>query len=185
MPGKSLAQQKREEAETCALERGEIRPRDAYKHEFCQRAKDACFVGATNADLAELFRVSETTIDNWIRNRSLFGRAVRLGRERADERVARALYQRAIGYSCKVEKILNDGDERKIVSYVKHYPPDTAAAIFWLTNRQPDKWRSKDVRSIEPQTDLAELVKAAINRRAEPKPIEPLSVDLNPRSESK
>ncbi len=45
------------------LSSGEISRRGAYKHEFCRRAKDACFVGATNADLARLFRVSETTID--------------------------------------------------------------------------------------------------------------------------
>ena len=26
---------------------------------------------------------------------------------------------------------------------VKHYPPDTAACIFWLKNRQKSKWRDK------------------------------------------
>jgi hypothetical protein len=26
---------------------------------------------------------------------------------------------------------------------VKHYPPDPTAAIFWLKNRQKDKWRDK------------------------------------------
>ena len=31
-------------------------------------------------------------------------------------------------------------DEREIV---KHYPPDTAALIFWLKNRQPGRWRYK------------------------------------------
>ncbi|EFB1429709.1 terminase, partial [Escherichia coli] len=25
----------------------------------------------------------------------------------------------------------------------KYYPPDTTAAIFWLKNRQKDKWRDK------------------------------------------
>jgi len=30
-----------------------------------------------------------------------------------------------------------------IVPTVKHYPPDTTAAIFWLKNRQPAKWREK------------------------------------------
>jgi hypothetical protein len=27
----------------------------------------------------------------------------------------------------------------------KHYPPDTTAAIFWLKNRQPGKWRDKTI----------------------------------------
>jgi hypothetical protein len=27
--------------------------------------------------------------------------------------------------------------------YVKHYAPDTTAAIFWLKNRKPDDWRDR------------------------------------------
>jgi hypothetical protein len=27
------------------------------------------------------------------------------------------------------------------VELTKHYPPDTTAALKWLFNRQPDKWR--------------------------------------------
>ena len=26
---------------------------------------------------------------------------------------------------------------------IKHYPPDTTAAIFWLKNRKTDQWRDK------------------------------------------
>ncbi|HEX9571532.1 MAG TPA: hypothetical protein VF969_04685 [Burkholderiales bacterium] len=29
------------------------------------------------------------------------------------------------------------------VSYVEHYPPDTKAALAWLSRRQPDKWRER------------------------------------------
>lgn len=29
------------------------------------------------------------------------------------------------------------------MEYIEHYPPDTTAAIFWLKNRQPAKWRDK------------------------------------------
>jgi hypothetical protein len=29
------------------------------------------------------------------------------------------------------------------VPYTERYPPDTAAAIFWLKNRQPKHWRDK------------------------------------------
>lgn len=27
--------------------------------------------------------------------------------------------------------------------FVEHYPPDATSMIFWLKNRQPDKWRDK------------------------------------------
>jgi hypothetical protein len=26
---------------------------------------------------------------------------------------------------------------------VEHYPPDTTACIFWLKNRQPQRWRDR------------------------------------------
>jgi hypothetical protein len=29
------------------------------------------------------------------------------------------------------------------VPYREHVPPDVTAAIFWLKNRQPEKWRDK------------------------------------------
>ena len=31
--------------------------------------------------------------------------------------------------------------------YIEHYPPDTTAALFWLKNRRPDRWR--DVQRID------------------------------------
>ena len=27
--------------------------------------------------------------------------------------------------------------------YVKHYPPDTNAALAWLSRRQPEKWKDR------------------------------------------
>ena len=68
-------------------------------------------------------------------------------KEVADERVGRALYHRAIGYSHPAVKIVtvalgnNAGSKVVREEYTEHYPPDTAAICFWLKNRQPDRWR--------------------------------------------
>jgi hypothetical protein len=53
------------------------------------------------------------------------------------------LYQKAIGYSYDAVKIfLPYGSATPIYApYVEHVPPDTTAAIFWLKNRDPDRWR--------------------------------------------
>lgn len=58
-----------------------------------------------------------------------------------DPRVVRALAERALGYSVDVvEHIVCDKEiHRRIVR--KYYPPDVTACIFWLKNRQPEKWR--------------------------------------------
>lgn len=117
-----------------------------YKIGYRPMARKACLLGATNNDLAELFQVGETTIDEWIRKYPDFRGAVREGRQGADEEVAQALFKRAVGYSHKSEKIfMPGGNSRKPVRVqtVEHYPPDTAAAKHWLNNRRPQNWRER------------------------------------------
>ncbi|WHP44221.1 hypothetical protein [Pasteurella multocida] len=63
----------------------------------------------------------------------------------ADANVAERLYKRALGYEAPDVDIRVI--ENKIVEtpLIKHYPPDPTSAIFWLKNRQPEKWRDKQV----------------------------------------
>jgi hypothetical protein len=111
-----------------------------YKPEYAEEAHGHCLAGATNADLADVFEVAPRTIDNWIANIPEFAKAVREGRAVADARVARSLYERAVGYQHTVEQtVLHRGVERKLTNTV-HYPPDTGACIFWLRNRRRDLW---------------------------------------------
>ena len=98
--------------------------------------------------LPHLFEVSPRTIDSWIANIPEFGKAVREGRAVADARVARSLYERAVGFRPTVERtVLHRGEERKLTNTV-HYPPDTQACIFWLRNRRPRPWGNR--RPVEP-----------------------------------
>ena len=69
----------------------------AYRREFCELAHNYCLLGATNAELAGFLDVSPRTIDNWIASHPAFAEAVREGRVVADARVARCLYERAVG----------------------------------------------------------------------------------------
>jgi len=57
-----------------------------------------------------------------------------------DERVERALIERAIGYEMDSEKIMIDG---KIVHVPvrKHFPPDVGAIKPYLFNRMPHKYK--------------------------------------------
>ena len=48
-------------------------------------------------ELAGFFDVAPRTIDNWIASHPAFAEAVREGRVVADARVARCLYERAVG----------------------------------------------------------------------------------------
>jgi hypothetical protein len=136
------------------------RPTD-YREEYCEQAEKLCKLGATDAELADFFEVDESTINNWKIAHPEFFESIKKGKFLADANVADSLYQRARGYKHEAVKIFPNGGTKEdedgnkesaplIVPYIEHYPPDTTAAIFWLKNRQPKKWRDKqeiDVRT--------------------------------------
>jgi hypothetical protein len=63
----------------------------------------------------------------------------------ADDRVDRALYHRAVGYSYDAVKIFMPASASSPIyaPYREHVPPDTTTCIFRMKNRQPDQWREK------------------------------------------
>lgn len=116
-----------------------------YKPEYSAMAEKIALLGATDKDLAEVFDVCETTINAWKRDYVEFREALKKGKTIADATVAQRLYQRATGYSHEAVKIVADAKSgaEHIVPYTEHYAPDTTACIFWLKNRQKEKWRDK------------------------------------------
>lgn len=124
------------------------RPTD-YKEEYNLQAEKLCKLGATDKELADFFGVTEQTINNWKNEHEQFFESLKKGKELADAEVADKLYKRATGYSHEdVDIKMYEGGIIE-TPLVKHYPPDTTAAIFWLKNRQPVKWRDKQVQELE------------------------------------
>jgi hypothetical protein len=121
---------------------GPGRPTD-YRLEYCELAKNYCLLGAKDGELAAFFGVSEQTLNAWKKVHPEFLESIKEGKEEADGRVAQSLYHRATGYSHPEDKIFNHNGEPLVVPTIKHYPPDPTAAIFWLKNRQKDKWRDR------------------------------------------
>ena len=125
------------------------RPTD-YREEYCEQAYKLCMLGFIDKELAKFFEVSESTLNLWKLKHPAFSESIRKGKDIADSEMAISLYKRGMGYSHPEDKIFNGGDDESgnprdpiIVETIKHYPPDTAAAIIWLKNRQPAKWRDK------------------------------------------
>ena len=118
----------------------------AYREEYAEQAYKLCLLGSTDEQLADFFGVCVATINNWKADYPKFLESLKAGKEIADAEVAEALYHRAKGYSHPEEKIFNtldDDGNPLIVSTIKHYPPDTAAAFIWLKNRQGGRWKDK------------------------------------------
>ena len=115
-----------------------------YKPEYCELATNYCLLGATDVDLAEFMEVNESTIHLWKKTHPEFSKAIKEGKEIADSKVAQSLYNRALGYSHKETKIAtHEGQITDSKEFIKHYAPDPTSCIFWLKNRQKDKWRDK------------------------------------------
>ena len=88
--------------------------------------------------------MEEKTVNNWKLDHPEFLQSIKAGKEEADANVAQRLYSRALGYVAPETKIVSyEGAITDTMDIQKHYPPDPTAAIFWLKNRQPDKWRDK------------------------------------------
>ena len=127
----------------------------SFKQEYIQLAENYALLGATDAEIAEFFSVSEQTLNSWKKKFPQFLESLKKGKSAGDSNVASKLYNRAIGYDCKATKIVTyEGKVTDQVEYVEHYPPDTTAAIFWLKNRQPGKWRDK--KEVENQVKLGD-----------------------------
>ena len=120
-----------------------------YKPEYVQIAKPVAKLGATDSDLADVFQVRISTIRLWMNIYPEFSEAIRVGKDAANQRVERSLYQRGLGYNYDAVKIFMPAGSKQpiVVHYTEHCPPDVTAAFIWLKNRDPDRWR--DVQNVE------------------------------------
>lgn len=112
-----------------------------YKEEYAGLAEKLCKLGATDAQIADVIGVTEQTLNNWKISQPEFFESLKRGKDVADAEVASALFHRATGYSHPEDDIRAVQGEIVITPTIKHYPPDTTAAIFWLKNRRPKEWR--------------------------------------------
>lgn len=137
----------------------------AYKPEFAVQAAKLCGrLGAIDDDLAYFFGVDQKTINRWKLKFPKFLDALKSAKNEADSRVVRSLYQRAIGYSHKAVKIMQHEGKAFTKDYEEHYPPDVTACIFWLKNRDSEKWRDRQHVEHAVTKDLAEALALARKR---------------------
>lgn len=122
--------------------RGRGRP-TSYRPEFVEQIRKLCELGATDYEIAGFFNVSTVTIHRWRIEHEDFCNASVVGKEAADNRVERAMYQRAVGYSFESEKVFQNNGQIVRADLVEHVPPDPGAAKHWLANRRPEAWREK------------------------------------------
>lgn len=114
-----------------------------------EEIKGWCRDGCTDEQIAERLRIHIATFYRAKAANSELRDALKETKESVDLAVENSLLKRAMGFEYEeetIEGIVGPNGEtikktRKIVK--KHMAPDTTAQIFWLKNRQPEKWRDK------------------------------------------
>lgn len=126
-----------------------------YLPEYCNVVEVICRrFGANRKHIAEALGISETLISDWIKRHPLFLEAIKKGREAYDTRtVEQSLKMKALGFEYEEVTIkqvtIKQGGGREMIALPavektivkKKAVPDVAACIFWLVNRQPEKWK--------------------------------------------
>lgn len=129
-----------------------------YSDKLAAQAKKLCEMGATDQEIADFFEIDVRTVYRWKHDHAEFCQALKDGKQFADDRVQRSLYQKAIGYEQDEVKIFMPAgkDDPVYAPYRAKIAPDTTAAVFWLKNRRPDEWREKSQTEISGKLETEE-----------------------------
>jgi hypothetical protein len=145
-----------------------------YDPAFARQATKLSELGATDQEMADFFEVDVRTIYRWKHDHDEFCQAQKIGKDIADDRVERSLYQRAIGYEQEEVKIFMPGgaSEPVYAPFRAKVPADVTAAIFWLKNRRGAEWRDKQEREVygkdgEPLFDMKRMGEDELRRIAD------------------
>lgn len=111
--------------------------------------------GATAKDIAAKLHIAYSTFRKYLdlgekgdERYTALSAAFAQACEEPDDEIETALYRRAKGieyeektYELKLDK--ETGEYREVCTkrVTKFIPPDPTSAMFWLTNRRPDRWR--------------------------------------------
>ena len=128
--------------------------------------------GATDKDIAEAMHISVKTVQRWSYEwdendkkvldangepiLTSFGEALQTGKEAADAKVERSLYERCVGFDTKEERqtvdVNSDGKSKigRIDTVKKRVLPDVMAIMYWLNNRsrKTGEWAQKQEVSV-------------------------------------
>jgi len=112
--------------------------------------------GHTEKSIAKSLGVGRSAWDRYKKEFRVFRDMIKKGALDATALVVNALHKRATGYEYDEihTEITDTGAQQKnqtgqpltqrrvIRKTTKQVPPDTAACIFWTTNRDPDNWKN-------------------------------------------
>jgi hypothetical protein len=95
-------------------------------------------LGLTNEEMATVFGLSSSSFSTFLTDNPALYDLLQEAKDAPNRRVEASLYRRALGYQTR-EVVKAEGRPIKVT--IKDMAPDVIAAIFWLKNRDPKRWR--------------------------------------------
>lgn len=134
-----------------------------YKQEFCAQVEKLCRKGFIDTEIADFFEVDVATLNRWKNKYPDFCASLKSGKRHSDSKVEDALYNRALGYEYEEHKLEESEQGVKKTVTKKQLAGDTTAQIFWLKNRQPERWRDKTETAVTLSDDFDSLLGDAVD----------------------
>lgn len=134
-----------------------------YSQKYDAQAKKLAAKGWIDTEMADFFGVAESTFYLWKERHPSFSEALKDAKAHSDSLVEDALYNRALGFEYEEVKSETGTSGDKVTTTSKKVLPDVTAQIFWLKNRQPDKWRAAPEESARGDS-LADSVSKLIDK---------------------
>lgn len=108
------------------------------------RAKVAAMTCKSSKDFCEFLELDPLRFNIWCKNYPSYRKAVWAWRDVATNEIEVAMAKRAIGFkkTTRRDVVTKTGQVETLINET-YYPPDTAAAQFWLKNRAPNDWQDK------------------------------------------
>ena len=113
---------------------------DTHVKPYLDEIQGWAMSGLTDEQIAMNLDIAVSTIYEYKKKYPEFSGALKKGKDIADAQVVNALFKTATGFTYYEDIATATGDVVQAQRYAK---PNTTAQIFWLKNRQPDKWRDK------------------------------------------
>lgn len=104
-------------------------------------------MGLTDEEIAVILDISRRTLNYWKKTNPDFLHSLKRGKLKADFQITQSLYQKAKA-------------------------GDTTAMIFWLKNRQPDRWRDRQEHQHSGEIKTGAIINVIT---AVPRPKEPVA----------
>lgn len=113
---------------------------DTHVKPYLDEIQGWAMSGLTDEQIADNLGIAASTIYEYKKKYPEFSEALKKGKDIADAQVVNALFKTATGFTYYEDIATATGEVVQAQRYAK---PNTTAQIFWLKNRQPDRWRDK------------------------------------------